>query len=129
MKKTYYKLLIPLLILLLYLFLSRKYNLYIPCIFNEITNLYCPGCGATRMLYSLVIGNFYQAFRYNPLLFICIPGILILGINFVLSSFTHKKSFYSKIPNLVWIMIAIIFIIYGVIRNIPFFDYLIPTTI
>ena len=51
----------------------------VPCIFLKLTNLYCPGCGATRCILSLLKGNIKEAFQYNPIFFIMIP-FLILGI-------------------------------------------------
>ena len=66
--------------LIIFLFLNKVFNFTIPCLFHEITNLYCPGCGITRMFLSLFKLDFYQAFRYNPLVFI----LLILSIVYFL---------------------------------------------
>ena len=41
------------------------------------TGLYCPGCGGRRMLKALLHGRIYQAFRYNPFLFISIPFVIV----------------------------------------------------
>ena len=116
-------------LLIIYLIIGKKYNLYIPCVFHEITNLYCPGCGITRMLFSIIKGEFYQAFRYNPLLFIMLPFFIFLLIDYLYNSQKNKKSLYQKIPNTVWIILLIIVIIYGIIRNIYPFTYLKPTLI
>ena len=40
------------------------------CVFLDTTGFYCPGCGVTRLIFSLLQFDFYQAFRYNPLIFI-----------------------------------------------------------
>ena len=42
------------------------------CIYRELFNIYCAGCGSTRMIKTIIHLNFYQAFRYNPLFFIYI---------------------------------------------------------
>ena len=99
----------------------------IPCLFHEITNLYCPGCGITRMFLSLFKLDFYQAFRYNPLVFI----LLILGIIYWLIKIICQKfkNINLIIPNKIWYVLLIIVIIFGIMRNIPFFDYLGPTNI
>ena len=64
------KLLLVILILLGYYFLNIYFHFSIPCMFYKLTNLYCPGCGITRMLFSLIKLDFYQSFRYNSIVFI-----------------------------------------------------------
>lgn len=39
----------------------------IPCLFHLITGLYCPGCGGTRAVRSLLRGDVVQSFYYHPL--------------------------------------------------------------
>lgn len=95
------------------------------CPFHKITGLFCPGCGVTRMILSIVKGDFYQAFRYNPLLFILIPLFLFLVFNSILKYKFLKKEKQEKI----YIFIIILLIIYGILRNIPYFSYLKPTKI
>lgn len=109
-------------ILSLFLFYILS-NISIPCIFHEITNLYCPGCGITRMFKAILQLDFYQALRFNPLVFIYLIGYIIyLFIEVIL-----KKKI--KLNNKFIIILLIITIIYGVIRNIPIFSYLQPTII
>ncbi len=119
--------LILVIITLIYLVLSQFFNIYIPCIFNEITGLYCPGCGVTRMLISMIKLDFYQAFRYNQLLFIFSPFILFLIINYIYCTFKKKESIYKKIPEKVWYILLTITIIYWILRNI--ISYLAPTMV
>ena len=38
---------------LIYYFIHEKYNISIPCVFHEITHLYCLGCGISRMFISI----------------------------------------------------------------------------
>lgn len=42
---------------------------------------------------------------------------------------SKKEPLYNKIPTKLWVMIIAILIIYGILRNIPFFDFLAPTLI
>ncbi|MBO5371552.1 MAG: DUF2752 domain-containing protein [Lachnospiraceae bacterium] len=42
-------------------------HFYIPCLFYNITGLYCPGCGGTRAVLSLVQGEILLSFFYHPL--------------------------------------------------------------
>jgi hypothetical protein len=115
-----------LILLMTYLILSHYLNIYIFCPIKKLTGFFCPGCGLTRMLYSLITLNFYQAFRYNPLLFIMFPFALALYINYLKNP---KTSWYKKIPNYVWYIIIVVLIVYGIMRNIPMFSFLAPTKV
>ncbi len=93
------------------------------CPIKTITGLDCPGCGITRMFVALFHGNIYQAFRYNPLVFIELPIIFIL-----LVLYKFKKE-YRKVINIIFIVLLIVTIVYGVLRNIPMFYFLAPTEV
>ena len=127
MKKALLKFLIVVLILIAYLLLGHFFHLYFRCPIYTVTKLYCPGCGLTRMLLSILKLDFYQAFRYNPLIFIMLPFIIFLYIEKTYSETKNKKSISKKIPNYVWYIILIIVLLYGILRNI--IPYLEPTVI
>lgn len=126
-RKTNLKLaIIAILGFLLYYLLNLYTRFAIFCPFHKFTGLYCPGCGVTRLLFSLIKLDFYQAFRYNPLVFI----LLIIGIIYLLIKFILKKfNIIIKVPNYVWYILIIIVIIYGILRNIPEFSWLAPTNV
>lgn len=113
-------------IFLIYAVLIIRFDIGIPCVFYEITGLYCPGCGITRLCLSLFEGDIYQAFRYNPIIFIDLPILFIL---FVLNIFFKNNKNIKKITDVIIIFLATITIIFGVIRNIPIFSFLAPTQI
>lgn len=104
-----------------FLFLYLKLGIYIPCLFRKLTGFYCPGCGITRMFLSLLQLDFYQAFRYNPLVFI----LFALFILFKILRFNLSKK--SKEYASYFLLVVVIF--YGVLRNIELFSYLKPTVI
>ncbi len=110
-----------------YYFLNQKFGLSIPCLFHKITGFYCPGCGITRMLFSLIELNFYQAFRYNPLTFILLLLFLIYKIIYLIGLIIYHHKL--KINSLIYYLLIIITIGFGIIRNIPQFDYLKPTVV
>lgn len=114
------------LLLVLYLIVSSYFHFYVPCPIKEITGFYCPGCGITRMLISLLHLDIYGAFRYNPLVFISLPIGLYLYIDYLIKK---ENSLYKKIPEKIWYFIVAIFVVYGIMRNIPFFSFLAPTNI
>ena len=120
------KLLILLLLLIIYLLLSNYFHIYIPCPIKAITGFYCPGCGITRMLYSLINLDFYAAFRYNPLVFLSLPIGLFIYVDYLIKK---DKSLYNKIPETFWYIVIVLLIIYGILKNIPTFSFLAPTAI
>lgn len=93
----------------------------IPCVFREFTGFYCPGCGITRVVLSSLRLDFAQAFRYNPLLFILLPLSVMYFV-------TNKKQMQMISKTMMAVML-IITLTFGVLRNIPMFDYLAPTVI
>lgn len=97
------------------------------CPWNQSLNIYCAGCGGTRMFYSMLKLDFYQAFRYNPLLFILLILALLYLCYIIICKFTKIK--YYKLNTKHLIIIAVITIIFMIIRNIEFFSYLQPTNI
>lgn len=102
----------------------------LPCFYHEFLGWYCPGCGISRMFFSMFELDFYQAFRFNPLLFILFP----LGVFFFFDAvvaYLHERptKYYSKVPNFVWIILLLICVAFGVIRNIEPFTFLAPTEV
>lgn len=92
--------------------------------FYSITGLYCPGCGAGRASYALLHGEFYQAFRYNPLM---IFVMLFLAAYFIARSLDWMITGGNHIDRhisdkyLCWLLVVIL--LYGVLRNIPCFPF------
>lgn len=117
---------ITILLSILFLYLNKRFSFYIPCIFHKITHLYCPGCGITRMFLSILKLDFYQAFRFNPLMFFMSPFIIIYEIIYYINWIQDKK---FKISKKIWYILLIITIIYTILRNINSFNFLAPTKI
>ena len=53
-------------VVLLWITDYRIISWFPPCAFFTRTGLYCPGCGGTRALKSLLRGDFIKAFMYHP---------------------------------------------------------------
>ncbi len=129
MKKKDYIILIIIIIIMAILVLDNC--IAIPCIFHSITGFYCPGCGITRAIKAALKGDFYSSFRNNILLYTIIPLIFI--IQFFNSGFMKKykkidefNKKHKKIYNCIIIVLVVVAIIYGVLRNIPKFWFLAP---
>lgn len=107
---------------LLYAYVNVKYSIGIPCAINYFFGIYCPGCGLTRAAVSMINLNFYQAFRYNAFSLIIIPGTFFIVICLLWEWVFKKSSIILKMPTWIWIVGAILFICYGIVRNfIPYF--------
>jgi len=61
----------------LYFFPAELYPIYPRCLFHSLTGLDCPGCGSIRSVQSLLHGQFAAAFRFNPLLYVIVPGLFL----------------------------------------------------
>ena len=99
----------------------------LPCPIYTIVHVYCPGCGVTRMLGALLKGNFYQAFRYNPLVFMLLPFIIFYIVDLIHSKITKKELYTNRVNNKDFYVLIVILLIYGLLRNIDGFEVLRPT--
>ena len=101
--------------------LIQFFHLFLKCPFYLLTGLYCPGCGITRMFLSIFQFRFYQAFRYNPFVFVCLVGYLFYKI----IPYEIPKKYKSFFIN----SLLILTILFGILRNIPLFSFLKPTLV
>jgi hypothetical protein len=97
------------------------FKIGIPCVFHELTGLYCPGCGITRTIVALLDFNLYQAFRSNMLIFAIIP----LYIGYVWMKYKGN----GKYGNAIMWMMVVMALLFGVLRNVPMFNWLAPITV
>ena len=127
MKKYNKLIVIPTLAVTFLLVYTNK--LSINCPFHKITGLYCPGCGITRCILSILKLDFYQAFRYNPLVFIMLPFIILYFCYKLYIALFNKKDITKKIPKYFYYILLIITVIFGIMRNLDSFIWLAPTKI
>ena len=66
------------------------------CAFLSITGLYCPGCGGTRAVKSLLRGDIIRSFMYHPFVLYCVVAYII----FMLYEFAkkHFRIFHKAFP-------------------------------
>ncbi len=53
--------------------LTTGFNITVPCLYNKIFNIHCPGCGLTTAFINLLKLDFRAAWNLNPLIYIVIP--------------------------------------------------------
>lgn len=91
----------------------------IPCPVKLATGLSCPSCGITRMSVHFLHGDFKKAFLYNQIMPFVIP---ILGIIFFIVGIRYIKTGekeLNKVENAIIIILIIVLVLYGIIRNLP----------
>ncbi|MDL2253692.1 DUF2752 domain-containing protein [Ruminococcaceae bacterium OttesenSCG-928-I18] len=116
--------------LFLFIFLGILYQYFgigVPCPLHLITGWYCPGCGMFRSLLSLSQLQFYQAFRYNALFVILLPLIVFFLGRAAYDYLQNRPSRTYRWELVLCIILIIIFLIFGILRNLPAFSFLAPT--
>ncbi len=102
----------------------------IPCLFHQVTGLYCSGCGASRALRSILHLDFYQALRYNALFTLGVPFVGFYFCSLGYSYICYGKDTVSEKISMkpVWVLIAAA-ILFWILRNTAAFAFLAPTTL
>lgn len=107
-------------LVVLYLFSPTQYPLYPRCMFNVITGLDCPGCGALRATHRLLHGDVAGAFRFNPLLLILLPFIGLNCVAQLVRQLTGRRLFgVFRHPFWIWLLLGAV-VVFWVARNLPF---------
>lgn len=102
-------------------FALRKYILGLTgyfrgCTFFELTGYYCPACGNTRSVKSMLYGHFWLAVRNNPtipflsLLLLLLYVETVVGISGRQIKLLPRNSFF-------WGAVIAAFLVYYVLRN------------
>lgn len=112
-------------VILVFILILVAYFLNIGCPIHHFLGIYCPGCGITRMFISMFELDFYQAFRYNPLVFIYLIGYILYMVIKLLIKTIFKKNI--KIPEIVTYILIVLALLFCVLRNIDIFSWLAPT--
>ena len=104
---------------LVYAFICNRFHIGLPCIFNCITGLKCPGCGISRMCLALLRLDIIAAWQSNPVVLLLLPlGIAVfidVLVRYIKSGDRNPKG-WSKVA--VWVMLVVL-LMYGFIRNVP----------
>lgn len=126
LKKVIQFLLILFILGTLYYFWGKYTGLFLPCIIHEATGLYCPGCGITRMIVSLIQGDVKAAPHYNTALFFLLPILAVILIFQMIQYIKKGKIKISAALNVFLILTIIILVLFGILRNLPDFYFLRP---
>lgn len=91
----------------------------IPCPVHYFTGFKCPGCGVSRMFISLMKLDFKSAFEANRLLLVTLPVIASLLFVYFFRYIKTGSRKITKAENIIYIVLIISFLIFGVVRNFP----------
>lgn len=87
------------------------------CPFLMLTGLKCPGCGTQRAIHALLHGHLLAALRFNALLVVAIPLLLLYGYGEMVR--TCRPHFYHRINSLPAIIaVLIVVVLWWILRNI-----------
>lgn len=96
-------------------------NFFPKCLFLNLTDLYCPGCGAQRAVHALLNARFATAMGFNAMLVIAAPAACIGWILPRIGLFTGEGRRYQ--PVLLHRVIPVLVIGFWIARNIPLFPF------
>ena len=103
---------------------SATGSLFPSCVFHDLTGWYCPGCGITRALHALVHFDLARALAMNAFLVLSLPLLAAMTIQ----GFTQRPWLPAGIKRVLfdgrWWIAALV--VYGVVRNLPGFEWLAP---
>lgn len=98
----------------------------LPCPVYDLTGLYCPGCGTGRALGSLLRLDPAAALGYNALAVVLLPvPVALLGAQAV-RYVRGLQAGFSRTEKYVAMGLVVVFLLFGVLRNLPLFAYLAP---
>ncbi len=102
------------------------------CGLNRWTGYHCPGCGMTRAAEAFLHGDWWQAFRFNPLGILVMPLLAAMALPEIIGWVKDEPPKRWLRLNHRWaIALAVAVIAFGVLRNLPWvpFSYLAPTSL
>ena len=99
---------------------------YPTCPFLATTGLYCPGCGTLRGIHDLLHGDIAGALARNPMTVIAVPYLLLAWFTWILRTTGHPAPRSTSLPPwTIWLLLGVV-VAFGVLRNLPGWDWLSP---
>ena len=103
---------------LLFLFDPARHLFYPVCAFHRATGLLCPGCGSLRAVHQLLHGHLATAFRFNPLLMVCLPLVAWFALRWAARKARGEPAALSFRVAWLWFFLAVA-AVFTVWRNVP----------
>ena len=109
----------------LFFFDPAKHGFYPICLFHSLTNLNCPGCGATRAAYQLLHGHLLRALHDNALFVLTLAALAAQGAWLATKKIRNQPAGFVVSPKALWALFVIALVFTG-LRNLPAFAWLSP---
>ena len=87
------------------------------CAFYKLTGLYCPGCGGTRAVYSILKLNILDAIRYNITVPFGIFVYLYYNIRSFIAGLKNDAEYFEKQKYPLCIALAVVLILNFIVKN------------
>lgn len=97
---------------------------FIPCVFNKLTGLHCPGCGSTRASHALLNFDIKGAWQKNRAFVVAVPFI-IFGFSYSYLRWMNPRwvakltPIIASIPKPIPYLVFAILLLFGILRNLP----------
>jgi hypothetical protein len=103
-----------------YNFSPAEYGFYPRCPFYAATHWLCPGCGATRALYSLLHGDLRAALRFNAMFTLLAPLCLVWFAFGCYRLLRYDRFPRLSLPRSVIVGSGVAVLLFAVVRNTLF---------
>lgn len=98
----------------------------IPCVFYLVTDLFCPGCGISRMFMALLELDLITALRSNALVLVLLPFALIFGLRRLVIYVRTGRSDTDRLETALLIPTGLLTLAFWILRNLSAFSFLAP---
>lgn len=116
--RLFFLMLVLAVLAMLYLGAPGSESWWLKCPMYQITGWQCPLCGLQRAVHAFLHGNFLEAWRYNPALWLLLPYVAV----WVLGSFSEtveRSRIYARLTSLrAVLVVAFLLLVWCVWRNV-----------
>lgn len=102
---------------ILYRFPPEQYHFYPQCPIFKYLHVYCPGCGATRALATLLHLKIADALHYNALVVLLVPVMLAYFAVAYWKATRDEVFTWPRVPAVGLTALLVVSLAFGVARN------------
>jgi hypothetical protein len=99
---------------------------YPVCPFHSLTGLWCPGCGSLRTIHALSHGDVSTALHRNVITIAALPFLALSWMHWLRRAAGGRTRSPRTAPAAVLWSVLLLVVAFGVVRNLPFGQWLAP---